>query len=103
MKKLMLIVAFMMAFVYAQAQQTPGVDARQNNQRTRIREGVASGEVTRGEATKLRAEQGHVRRSERRAKADGEVTPRERAKLHRKQNKVSRDIRKQKTDNQDRP
>lgn len=87
----------------AAAQQTPGVDKRQKVQRARIKEGVNSGEVTRTEAVRLRAEQRHIRRAERRAKADGTVTPQEKARLHRKQNKASRDIRRQKNDDQKRP
>jgi phage protein D len=102
MKKLILAGCFLIAFTIAHAQQTPGVDTRQQQQRTRIREGVASGELNRGEAAKLRAEQRHIRRAECRAKADGKVTPTERAKLHRKQNRAGRDIRRQKHDQQER-
>jgi hypothetical protein len=105
MKKVMLLasVLFMMtcSAVYAQ-DNTPLVDKRQESQQSRIRQGVGSGEVTRAEARRLRAEQRHIRRAERRAKADGEVTGRERAKLQRKQNKASRDIRRQKRDRQER-
>lgn len=84
------------------AQTTPVVDSREQAQKARIRDGVASGEVTRAEAAKLRSEQRHIRKAERRAKADGEVTSRERARLNRKQNKASRDIRRQKNDSQQR-
>jgi hypothetical protein len=100
MKKIILITSMLMIVMIGmvKAQSTPAVDERQQNQRARIREGVASGEVTRPEAQRLRAEQHHIRRAERRAKADGEVTPRERARLQRKQNQASRDIRKQKHD-----
>ncbi len=105
MKKIILLVSLMMVMIagMVKAQSTPVVDERQRAQHARIRQGVASGEVTRPEAKRLRAEQRHVRRTERRVKADGEVTPRERAKLQRKQNKVSRDIRRQKHDPQTRP
>jgi hypothetical protein len=85
------------------AQETPVADGRQQVQRTRIRQGVASGEVTRVEARRLRAEQRHIRRTERRAEADGTVTSRERARIQRKQNRASRDITRQKHDGQDRP
>jgi hypothetical protein len=105
MKKIILLASLMMVMIagMVKAQSTPVVDERQQVQRARIRQGVASGEVTRPEAKRLRTEQRHVRRTERRVKADGEVTPRERAKLQRKQNKVSRDIRRQKHDPQTRP
>jgi hypothetical protein len=79
------------------------VDEREQNQRARIRSGVASGEVTRAEAERLRAEQRQVHRTERRMKSDGTVTPREQHKLKREQDRVSRDIRKQKHDRQQRP
>lgn len=71
---------------------TPRVDQRQTNQRARIHQGVRSGELTRGEAARLRAGQRHVNRVERRAKADGVVTGRERARLNHAQNVQSRHI-----------
>lgn len=89
--------------VAAHAQSTPMADQREQSQRARINEGVASGEVTRAEAAKLRSEQRRIRRTERRAKADGRVTRRERANIQRKQNQSSRDIRRQKHDEQERP
>jgi hypothetical protein len=105
MKSIMVLTSMLIIMTagIVRAQQTPVVDERQQNQRTRIQQGVVSGEVTRPEAKRLRAEQRHIRRAERRAKADGEVTAQERAKLQRKQNKASRDIRRQKHDRQDRP
>lgn len=104
MKNLMIVSMLMLFFAAtAHAQSTPVVDERQQNQQSRINQGVASGEVTRVEAAKLRSEQRRVRRTERRAKADGKVTRRERANLHRKQNQASRDIRRQKHDAQERP
>ena len=87
----------------SQAQSTPLVDERQQNQRARIHQGVTSGEVTRAEAARLRSEQRHIKRAERRAKADGDVTRRERVVLNRKQNQASRKIAKEKHDLQDRP
>ncbi|MFZ6012277.1 MAG: hypothetical protein ACOYXT_18185 [Bacteroidota bacterium] len=104
MKKIMIIAIFLGTFAIgaAKAQSTPAVDARQQAQQARIRDGVVSGEVTRAEATRLRAEQRHIRRAERRAKSDGTVTRRERRRLHHKQNHASRDIRRQKHDAQDR-
>ena len=104
MKKLIFASLFMLFLAAAgYAQSTPAVDQRQQNQRGRINQGVASGEVTSVEAAKLRSEQRRVKRAERRAKADGKVTKRERANLQRKQNQASRDIRRQKHDGQERP
>ncbi len=71
---------------------TPRVDRRQVRQEARIRDGVRSGELTRGETRRLVAGQRHVARVERRAKADGHVTARERAHLNRAQNVQSRHI-----------
>lgn len=105
MKKILVLASFLLVLAagIVQAQDnTPVVDKRQQRQQARIRQGVASGEVTRTEAVRLKSEQRHIRRTERRAKADGQVTPRERAKIQRKQNRVSRDIRRQKRDSQDR-
>ena len=95
-----LILAMTSGIIYAQT--TALVDTRQQTQQTRIREGVASGEVTHRESKRLRAEQRHIRRAEQRAKADGKVSRHERARLHRKQRAASRDIRLQKHDRQDR-
>jgi len=71
---------------------TPRVDRREARQHARIQQGVKSGELTPGEAMKLRAGQQHVKRVERRAKADGVVTPGERRQLNRTQNRQSRRI-----------
>jgi hypothetical protein len=71
---------------------TPRVDRRELRQHARIQQGVRSGELTRGEAWRLRAGQGHVRGMERRAKLDGTVSPRERIRLERAQDRQSRRI-----------
>ena len=71
---------------------SPRIDRREVRQHHRIAQGVRSGELTRGEARRLRAGQVHVRRMERRAKADGIMTPGERARLGRAQNVQSRHI-----------
>jgi hypothetical protein len=73
-------------------EKTPVVNQRQRNQRARIRQGVKSGELTKGEAKRLRQEQKTIRAEKQMAKSDGKVTPQERAKLRRDQNKASRDI-----------
>ena len=104
MKKIICATFFIFVFgAVAFAQSTPVTDERQANQRARVTQGVVSGEVTRAEAARLKAEQREIRRTERRAKADGKVTRRERANIQQKQNKASRDIRRQKHDGQERP
>jgi hypothetical protein len=81
---------------------TPGYDARQQHQRTRIVNGAQNGELTMRETRRLAAGQVHLNRVERRAKADGVVTGRERAHLHHEANQQSRRIYRQKHDAQDR-
>ena len=80
------------AFTAEARSNTPRVDRRELRQHARIQQGVRSGELTRGEAWRLRAGQSHVRRMERRAKFDGRLTPRERARLDRAQDRQSRRI-----------
>ena len=68
------------------------VDQRQYLQQLRIREGLASGRLTRGEASVLMREQGQIAWFEARAEADGRVTHWERAQLERAQDAASRNI-----------
>ena len=81
---------------------TPRLDQREHNQRSRIHNGVTSGELTRRETRRLAAGQVHVHRAEARAKSDGVVTARERAHLQHEANQQSRRIYRQKHDAQDR-
>ena len=71
---------------------SPRVDRRQASQHFRMREGVRSGDLTRGEWSRLRAGQRELRRFERRALADGVLTRRERRQLERMQDLQSRRI-----------
>lgn len=71
---------------------TPRVDQRQWNQRARIHQGVANGQITPAERARLNAGQRHVHRMERRAKRDGVVTRGERYRINRAQNHQSRMI-----------
>lgn len=81
----------------------PGVNARQQNQHQRVRQGVRSGELTRRETRNLAEGQRDIRQLERAYKSDGQLTRAERVDLHHEQNQASRDIYKQKRDAQDRP
>lgn len=97
-------VVFMLGMTWAQAQtSTPQVDQRQENQKNRIQQGAASGELTRMETKNVVQDQRHIRRAERRMEADGKVTKQERARLHHKQNKASRKLNRNKHDAQARP
>jgi len=72
--------------------KTPIVKERQKLQHARIKQGVKSGELTKGEATKLHSEEKSIQAEKQMAKADGKVTKAERAKLRKDQNKASKDI-----------
>jgi hypothetical protein len=114
MRKMLIPIALAatLACGFAQAQErsygdrsaTSGdrVDARQAQQANRIRSGVASGDLTRREASNLRSEQRGIRQMERHARADGVVTPREGRRLERAQDRASRHINQQRHDRQQR-
>lgn len=88
----LLVTALVSMIATAARAGTPRIDRREARQHVRIAQGVRSGELTRGEAARLRAGQRHVHRMERRAKADGVVTRGERARMTRAQNRESRAI-----------
>ena len=75
---------------------TPVVAERQQDQKARINQGVASGELTRKETATLRAEQRGIQAEKKAFKADGKVTTAERAKLRADQKRASRNIYKKK-------
>jgi hypothetical protein len=80
----------------AQEQQppakTPRITQRQINQQARIKQGVQSGELTKGETVRLEKEQGKIRAEKLQAKSDGKITPQERQKIRQDQRKASRHI-----------
>jgi polyhydroxyalkanoate synthesis regulator phasin len=90
-------------FVYQIAEaeeQGAGVNARQHNQMERIRQGIASGELTREEARRLLQEQRAIRREETAYQSDGVLGRAERADLHRDLNRSSAGIARQRHDRQ---
>jgi hypothetical protein len=91
---LFLTLALATAFAAVASAQTctPRIDHRQARQHARIQQGVRSGELTRGEAMRLREGERHINRLERRARSDGFVTARERARIGHAQNRESRHI-----------
>jgi hypothetical protein len=94
MKQLLLFVlavALIGSVAFAQT-ATPKVTKRQIHQQQRIKEGVKSGELSKGEAAKLEAQQGKIAVDKAKAKSDGVVTAKERAKLHHEQNKASKNV-----------
>lgn len=101
MKKL--IIALMLLITGAGThtlQAEPGIGREQVQQHKRIKQGVASGELTRREAAKLRGQQAKIQHDKRLAKADGVVTPCERTHLKHEQNRAGRNIYRQKHDAQ---
>ena len=81
---------------------TPRLDAREQNQRQRIAQGVRSGELTRPEARRMIGGERRLHRHERCAKSDGLVTAGERARLERNADRMSARIYRQKHDPQSR-
>jgi len=80
--------------------KTPAVNARQQNQQARIRQGIQSGELTRREAARLKEQEQRIRANERRAKADGTVSATERARLEKELARASQNIQEQRHDEQ---
>ena len=62
------------------------------HQHHRIKQGVKSGELTKGEAVNLRNDQKDIRKEVKDAKADGTITPSERKEIRKDQKKESRKI-----------
>ena len=71
---------------------TPVVDQKAANQQQRINQGVASGELTRGEAVRMQKRQNKLVANTQRAKADGVVTDAERRQLNRQADRNSKKI-----------
>lgn len=96
-----LVLLFAAGLTLAQT-TTPRVDAREQKQGARIRQGVRSGELTAAEAARLKGQQAKIKRDEAVAKSDGKVTPAERKKLAREQQRANRTIYRKKHNARDR-
>jgi hypothetical protein len=81
---------------------TPGLDARERNQRERIAQGIRCGELTHPETRRLVRGEVRLHRHERIAKSDGIVTRGERIRLSRQADRMSTRIYRQKHDRQNR-
>ena len=90
------------AKVNAQANRTPAIRQEQIKEQHKIRNGFATGEVTRKEAARLEMQQAKIQHDKRLAKQDGVVTPYERAVIKNEQARASRNIYRQKHDGQHR-
>jgi hypothetical protein len=79
------------------------VNRREYSQRNRIREGIHSGELTRGEASRLINQQRRIEAYERRSRLDdGRLDRQERWRLDQMLDRSNRDIYREKHDRQDR-
>ncbi len=94
-----LLVVASLTVVQAQT-RTPVVNNREHNQRARIRQGVASGELNQREAARLQGREAGLTAQRRVARADGVVTNQERRDLLKTENRDSRAIYHQKHDAQ---
>lgn len=63
--------------------RTPGIDKRQQHQRTLIRDNARAGHLNVREALRLAGQQARIERRKRRFAADGHVSGGERLRLHR--------------------
>jgi hypothetical protein len=70
------------------------VDARVHNETARINRGARTGELTHGEAVRLRAHKRHIQREIKRMRArnGGHLTPAERARIKREESRLNRHI-----------
>ena len=97
----LLAVACLLVSYAASAQTaTPGINARQANERGRIRQGVAGGQLTRPETARLRARESDIHQDKKAARADVVVTRDERQDIRKDERQASRAIYRQKHDNQ---
>ena len=104
MFKQSLMATLLMAAAWPVFAGTPVLDAREANQRARIAEGVASGELTRPETRRLVRGERRLHRHEAIAKrTGGTVTAAERVRLQREADRMSARIHRQKHDRQVRP
>lgn len=79
------------------------IKQREKRQQERIDNGVESGDLTKKEAAKLKAQEAKLHREIKRDRKDGGgLTKKERAKIDAKQDRLSRRIAKQKHDKQKR-
>lgn len=87
---------FLIGFAIQAQTSAPKASARQAKQKTRIAQGVKSGELTKKETKQLARQQKNVRCTKRMARADGKVTRQEKAVINKQQNRASRNIHRKK-------
>jgi hypothetical protein len=82
----------------ARGTNTPLIDKHEASQEQRIKEGRQSGELTRHESRRLKAEQKAIDRTQTKAAADGTVTAQERQHIRKMQTRAGKDVYRQKHD-----
>jgi len=94
MKYLILVIIALgvLSTVTSAQEKTPIINKREVRQEKRIKEGVKTGQLTKGEAKYLQQEQKEIRKSKRVAKQDGKVTKGERRMIKSEQNQANKDI-----------
>lgn len=102
MKKTIMGVLLLTAFIFAANISEAQTQLTQKNQQHRIQEGVKHGKLTRNEAHNLRMQQAHIKRMKRAAMADGYTSPKEKMRIRQARQKANRDIYIQKHDRQKR-
>ncbi len=101
--KIILAIAVFSTASYASSAQTTTTAkpvSTIKNDKQRIRQGVKSGELTKAEAARLKAQTAKVNQERKDYKADGVVTTEERKDLRQDKKRLSRRIYKQKHDGQ---
>lgn len=97
------VIIFVLSLSSVSMAQSGWINRREHDQRSRIRQGIRSDELTRREAARLTAEQARIRAYERRSRIDGGgLSWRERARLDSMLDRSGRRIYRQKHDRQDR-
>jgi hypothetical protein len=87
----------------SRCRRNDNINRREYYQRDRIRDGIRSGELTRGEAYRLTNQQRRIESYERRSRLDdGRLDWRERRRLDQMLDRSRRDIYREKHDRQDR-
>jgi hypothetical protein len=93
MKKILAIVLILTSVGITQAQDrlyyTPVINKKELKHQPKIRKGILHDQLTKSEASRLRAEYRQVRKTELKAKADAKATNRSRAKQDRRQDRQS--------------
>jgi len=98
MKKIIfsLVCLFLISSASAFAQSTKAITKTQKLQKHKIKQGVKSGELTKREVKKLKAQQRNIQKTKLRVKADGIVTKREKKTIMAKQKRANKTIYREK-------